>query len=256
VIRNGASKGKRADRIPAHEIEDLVARRLQSFLGSGEAVLDGIAFSSDDTTFTRALVAAAKLRSTSFTESAPAEAREFLLEAVSRVVVNEKSVEILIRKQGLRAALFGDTATPMALPSSDPRRAPRAEGDVLRLTIEARVKRCGGEVRMVVPAGTIVHEPVRPVPSLIKAVARAHDWYSRMITGETRYQSVIAEETGFDERYVSRIMKCAFLAPDIVEAILAGRQPPDLTLEKVLYRLPSDWTEQRQLFGFPALPSR
>ncbi len=77
-----------------------------------------------------------------------------------------------------------------------------------------------------------------------------------MITGETRYQSVIAEETGLDERYVSRIMKCAFLAPDIVEAILAGRQPSDLTLEKVLHRLPCDWTEQRQLFGFPALPSR
>ena len=109
---------------------------------------------------------------------------------------------------------------------------------------------------MVVPVGTMVDEPVRPVPSLIKAVARAHDWYSRMITGETRYQSVIAEETGLDERYVSRIMKCAFLAPDIVEAILAGRQPSDLTLEKVLHRLPCDWTEQRQLFGFPALPSR
>jgi hypothetical protein len=41
-----------------------------------------------------------------------------------------------------------------------------------------------------------------------------------------------------------------------IATILAGRQPLDLTLEKVLYRLPDDWAEQRQLFGFPALPSR
>jgi hypothetical protein len=46
---------------------------------------------------------------------------------------------------------------------------------------------------------------------------------------------------------------CAFLAPDIVKAILDGRQPLDLTFEKLTRRLPADWTQQRKQLGFPAL---
>ena len=43
----------------------------------------------------------------------------------------------------------------------------------------------------------------------------------------------IAEELCVTERYVSRIFRCAFLAPDIVEAIFEGRQLPHLTVEKL-----------------------
>jgi len=53
-----------------------------------------------------------------------------------------------------------------------------------------------------------------------------------------------------DERYVSRILSCAFLAPDIVEAILEGRQPPQLTVEKLRFGAPLLWAEQREQFGF------
>ena len=45
---------------------------------------------------------------------------------------------------------------------------------------------------------------------------------------------------------------CAFLAPDIVEAILDGRQPADLTVQKLLRSLPLAWAEQRQRLGFRA----
>jgi site-specific DNA recombinase len=55
----------------------------------------------------------------------------------------------------------------------------------------------------------------------------------------------IAAETGLPRRYVSRIMQLAFLAPDITEAILEGRQPPQLTPETLRDTLPADWTQQR-----------
>ena len=51
--------------------------------------------------------------------------------------------------------------------------------------------------------------------------------------------------TGFDERYISRIIPLAFLAPDISEAILEGRQIPDLSLEKCVVELSFVWTLQR-----------
>ena len=62
----------------------------------------------------------------------------------------------------------------------------------------------------------------------------------------------LAVVEGVSAPYVTRIMYSAFLAPDIVEAILAGKQPPGLTLKKLktCLSLPIDWNEQRKLLGF------
>ena len=124
--------------------------------------------------------------------------------------------------------------------------ADRCNG-LLALRIKARLKRCGGEVRLVLLANSGGEIPVRPLPSLIKAVARAHDWYERIVRGQLTGSRSIADATGLDERYVSRILQRAFLAPDIVESILDGRQPVKMTLENFRTRLPLDWATQRQL---------
>jgi site-specific DNA recombinase len=85
-------------------------------------------------------------------------------------------------------------------------------------------------------------------------MARSHDWHKQIIGGKVRGRRSLADQTGLDERYVSRILQCAFLAPDIVEAILDGRQPADFSMEKLRTGLPLSWAEQRQRFGFPARP--
>ena len=56
----------------------------------------------------------------------------------------------------------------------------------------------------------------------------------------------IAAETGLHRRYVGRIIQMAFLAPDITEAILEGRQPPHMTLETLMADMPADWAGQRK----------
>lgn len=58
------------------------------------------------------------------------------------------------------------------------------------------------------------------------------------------------------ERYVGKVFSCAFLAPDIVESILQGRQPDDLTFDKLSRGIPICWAEQRRQFGFPPVASR
>ena len=74
------------------------------------------------------------------------------------------------------------------------------------------------------------------------------------MAGEVWSGTSIAQKTGLDERYVSQILECAFLAPDIVDAILNGRQPEGLTWKKLTRHVPMNWAEQRMRFGFP--PSR
>jgi hypothetical protein len=65
--------------------------------------------------------------------------------------------------------------------------------------------------------------------------------------------AAIARYEGLAARYVSRLLRCAFLAPDIIESLLVGSAPPEMTLAKVLEGVPLDWAEQRQRFGFSSI---
>jgi len=92
----------------------------------------------------------------------------------------------------------------------------------------------------------------RPDPVLIKAMARAHRWLDDVLAGRAKSFAAIAQAEGISDRYVGRLLPLAFLAPDIVEAILAGTQPADLTAEVLLRRtnLPIAWADQKTLLGF------
>jgi hypothetical protein len=67
----------------------------------------------------------------------------------------------------------------------------------------------------------------------------------RILRGEIPNQRALAKQTGSDERYVSRIILLAFLAPDITEAILEGKQAPHLSLEKCVGQIPFEGSQQR-----------
>jgi hypothetical protein len=68
----------------------------------------------------------------------------------------------------------------------------------------------------------------------------------------------ITSQEGIDKSHVSRMIMLAFLAPDITESIIAGRQPADLSVEKLTKRidLPLDWVHQHHLLGFPKLTDK
>ncbi len=123
--------------------------------------------------------------------------------------------------------------------------------DLICLRIEAKLKRSGGEVHLVVPpisGGVPSHQPN---PSLIRAVARARNWYERVLEGKSSNQRSLILHAGLTARYIGKVFGCAFLAPDIVESILEGRQPRDLSFKKLCAHIPLSWIEQRAQLGFP-----
>jgi hypothetical protein len=81
--------------------------------------------------------------------------------------------------------------------------------------------------------------------ALARAVARAHVWLEQIVTGQVPNARALAKETGFDERYVSRILPLAFLAPDLTEALLDGRVGNQMSLADCPGNLPLDLQEQR-----------
>jgi site-specific DNA recombinase len=128
--------------------------------------------------------------------------------------------------------------------------------DLICLTIEAKLKRSGGEVHLVVPPHSGGVSSPQPNPSLMKAVARARSWYERVLEGKSSNQQSLILHAGLTRRYLGKVFDCAFLAPDIVEAILEGRQPRDLSFKKLCAHIPLSWVEQREQLGFSLANTR
>ncbi|MEO5350634.1 MAG: hypothetical protein H7836_13455 [Magnetococcus sp. YQC-3] len=61
----------------------------------------------------------------------------------------------------------------------------------------------------------------------------------------------LAAKENIDPSYLARHLRLAFLAPDIVEAVLFGEHPEGLTLGMLMVALPMAWEEQRAMLGFP-----
>jgi hypothetical protein len=83
--------------------------------------------------------------------------------------------------------------------------------------------------------------------ALIRALARVHRWNRMLGDGKYRSASEIAEAENVTRSFVNRLLRLTLLAPDIVKAILDGRQAKSLQLAMLTGALPSAWEEQRQL---------
>ena len=88
--------------------------------------------------------------------------------------------------------------------------------------------------------------------SLIALVVRAHAIKRRLLGERSTSLAEMAREDGVDRSYLSRMVRLAYLAPDITTSILNGRQPLDLSAKSLMKTpsLPLDWRRQRLLLGF------
>ena len=121
------------------------------------------------------------------------------------------------------------------------------------LTLEQFVpltmKKRGVELRLV-----ISNEPPSAAKAdmvLLQTIARAHRWFDQLLSGEVKSLTSIATREGLNYRFVGKIIRLAFLAPEIVEAIAEGRQPPELSTELLTkrIRLPLAWNDQKRLLN-------
>jgi hypothetical protein len=128
----------------------------------------------------------------------------------------------------------------------------RGKDAVLVVSIPVSFLQRGGRKQIVVPAGTADWEPraARCENSLINGLAKAHRWRQLIETGKYTSAAELSRAEGINESYLCRVLRLTLLAPDIVEAILDGRQPRTLELQSLLKPLPANWTAQRKVLGF------
>jgi site-specific DNA recombinase len=228
--QEGSSKG--GLRLPAHDLEEGVWGRLREFLSSPSQLLNAL----EEIGSRQAQVIQAAARAIKAWEDMSAsDRRGWLKGLLQQVVVSPTTLTLHLNRVALQT-LLGLTECEVEGP--------------ITLETETRLKRSGRGLRYVIPGPQGTWGGAHRDKPLIQAVARGRLWYDLLISGQVKSRDEIARTNGLSGQHVARHLQLAWLAPDIVEAILDGHQPKQLTVQRLLAKLPTDWVEQRKALGF------
>ena len=226
-------------RLPAPALADAVLKGICAFLNDDGRLIQalgptGLAFDRLSAVLRTAVRLGGRLR-----DAGPAERRELLLEIVNRVEVRQDRLRIAVAAKALRVQSVGES-------DRDRDTVP----DEIPLDVPVRFKRRGAELKLVMADERA--PAANPDRKLIDAVIQAHRWFEDLRSGEVASVLDLANGHGLDRGNVSKTLPLAFLAPDIVQDILDGRQPPELAASRLkrIGELPASWAAQRQLLGF------
>jgi DNA invertase Pin-like site-specific DNA recombinase len=235
------AEGQEGWRLPARELETMIVRALTDVLEDPQRIVDLATGDNPDPIQNRTIRTNAQDLANRLTKDHPVEQGECLRQVIVRINIRPGHLSIELNRQKMLQILECSDDT-----DSD-------RGDVpkpMTIDVPFTVRRRGVEARIVLDNGQL--DQPHPDNNLIEAVAKAHDWFERMTSGRASSVQEIAATEGLARSDVSSALPLAFLAPDIVSAIVAGRQPIDLTWERLkrAVPLPSCWHRQRRVLGF------
>jgi len=239
LITKHQTKRSTGLRIPATEVEQLVINRIRQWLLDPGNIYQAIQL--PDLSAQRRLVARAAELGKSWPELPGTRQRAFLTALIERIDVGADQIDIHLRPTRL-VALLDIAATP--LPSA-------TDDETQTLSVPIRLRRTGREITMRIE-GTDPFATAKPDARLVKLLIRARRFNATILDSDGVPFAVLAKRQGVSASYFTRLVRLSYLAPDITEAILDGRQPPDLSADKLLAhsRLPLTWHEQRTVLGF------
>ena len=233
LVRGSASEGQRGWRVPGPELERAVAIATRSILDDKAAVLEALQVAGmGDANINQVFTLVAEWRDRLLAER---ERSTALIELVVKVVMTD---------EGIRLGLN------MPIPPGGP--GSKSQRKVLHLFrfVPLKVKRRGVEMRLIINGGD---EPRKPDPALLKALARAREWFEELTSGRALSLVEIARREGLAGRYVTRLTKLAFASPDFVETIAGGGAAPVTTNLQMLMdgrvALPLSWDDQREFIS-------
>jgi hypothetical protein len=161
-----------------------------------------------------------------------AEARSAVLDNIERVVVRHNELQIIRKIVSPRSPELGE---------EDP------EAKIYTVPLPTARPRARKEI--IIPGGR--DGPARQANhALVVAIARGRSWMRDLRSGKYADTREIARHFQLNEAHVRRLLRFAYLAPDVIGAIVEGRQPHSLTVRRLLQGIPCSWSDQRKAFGF------
>lgn len=238
--RNESGVQTKGWRLPAAEIERLVLTQVAEFLRDRSELLDALRSKRKSPELVSAVLSRASSLADRSKSDSVASHLEIINPLLRRVTIAQDEVVIEIKPGGLTDILLDQKASS------------REEKDSAPISIEVpvRLRRRGVEAKLVVLNQQ--QAPLGPDANLVKALARAQEWWGRIVRGEVGGIGDIARTEGFNRAYVTRFLCLAFLAPQINQAIQEGRQPTELTAKKLIrsaLKIPLLWANQTAFFS-------
>ena len=229
-----AQKGMR---VPAGDTEALVLDRLRAFFSSRTNIGDALApLDLEARAFDAALRNAFTL-SKRWLAMPPVELKSFVLDIFDRITVAADRIEIQLSRAKIAAALqVGE-------------RGQRSDLDPITLSIEAKLRRAGKGKRLVIANGAEAEVNA----GLVAMITEAFAIQKQLLSGSDASIEAMTERLEIAKGRLTSLVRLSYLAPDVVRALLAGRQPIELTPTRLLLLskdLPHDWIEQRRFLGF------
>jgi DNA invertase Pin-like site-specific DNA recombinase len=240
---NGNRLQAKGWRLPAHEIEQVVLKRVAAFLRDREALLDALRSKRRSPDVVFALLAhssklADECEAGSFTSQS-----DIVGALVKRVIIAQDQVTIEIKHGGLVEHL---------LDQNGPSQSRGTDRPPIVIRVPVRFRRRGVEAKLIVLGQQQSTSELDA--NLVKALARAHEWFGRIVRGEASGIGDIARAEGLCRTYVTRFLCLAFLAPELTKIILEGRQPTELTAKQLIssaLKIPLLWGADHPAFGSP-----
>jgi len=226
-------------RVPAAEIEQLVSDRVHRWLLDPGSIYKSTSARLTDASMQQRLVARAADLGKHWPELPVARQHAVLTALIDRIEVSVDRIEIRLHPPRLDT-LLDVAATPLQSTTDD---------EIQTLSVPVCLRRAGREIRMVLD-GSDQFAAAQPDMRLIKLLLRARRFNATLAEGVPF--AALAQREGVSRSYFTRLVRLSYLAPDLTQAILDGRQPRNLTPEKLLEhsRLPLAWHDQRTVLGF------
>ncbi len=172
---------------------------------------------------------------------APAYQRELIQTAIAEIILQPNKITMEINKQGL-AHIFNAVSSTQVIQN--------IENDTFTEEITATLKKCRWETQLVFQANNNEDREPEFNNALIRIVVQTQAWRDRLLNGAATTIRELADAVNSTEKYVGSLINIAYLSLEIVEKILAGKQPPELTVRRLRQGFSPIWEEQKIELGF------
>ena len=238
-------KNKEGDvlRVPAESVENICVEQLKTFLTDAASLLSTIEHFKLAAHQQELLVNLARQYFDGWHQLTVNMQIGHLKKIVERIELEQKVIYVHILLPEIIKLL--DPSYEEQIPAAE---VPK---DRYILSCPVQLKRCGIETRLVTSNGPIAPSHPESTIAIQKALRKALKWNQALLDGKASTLTALAEKENVAQRYICDLIKLAYLAPDIIEAIIEGKPSSSLTLDQLKKGISMDWNEQRKLLEFP-----
>jgi len=229
-------------RISANKIEGPVIKRLMQWLQMPDKLLNAFSYLKLSAKKQTTIIQNAKKAVKNWDKLSPANKIACLKIIIKKIQVGYESIDITLSRTGIFQYLLNT--------ESDNETSNENIDDEFTLSIPTKLKRCGNETKLIIADEYVSDSNPTTTLAIQNALKKALIWNQALTTGEVSNMAQLAKQENVTQRYIAHLIKLAFLAPDIMEAIMKGNIPPRLALDRLKKGIPLDWKEQRLEFGF------